>query len=253
MTFFQQGIPLLGTRPCPNRHTAVFVSKVACNRLLASLTTCSLDLGTSLSEKEANLQHTRDALDSMCQAGDIPNTVFTASVLAVAKILLGQERLERGVDDVEALVCLYRAGFGKGVFAENGVDRPEELELAHDGCVGNRGNLDGYRRPLGDELALVFAVVCVMESALASKSEQLDYDAPAMQTNFFALVATSFSWNRHAPPPLMQFNSSSTSSAPSNATSSMTLSGKLSKAMGMSPACSMTFLDWNPVGTYITS
>lgn len=42
---------------------------------------------------------------------------------------------------------------------------------------------------------------------------------PAMMTNFFAASATTFSWNWHAPPPLIAFRHSSTSSAPSIVTS----------------------------------
>ena len=69
-------------------------------------------------------------------------------------------------------------------------------------------------------------------------------DLPATQMNFFALFATSFSWYRHAPPPLMQFRSSSISSAPSNATSRSVPSGKLSKAIGVRSALMITWRDW---------
>ncbi|KAF2148997.1 hypothetical protein K461DRAFT_315933 [Myriangium duriaei CBS 260.36] len=71
-----------------------------------------------------------------------------------------------------------------------------------------------------------------------------------MQTNFFARVATSFSWNRHAPPPLIQLSSSSTSSAPSNATSSIESSDSESKDTASRPADSTAFRDWNPALLY---
>jgi len=65
-------------------------------------------------------------------------------------------------------------------------------------------------------------------------------DIPATQMNFLACVATSFSWYKHAPPPFMQFRSSSISSAPSKATSRSLSRGRESKSRDLSPAVSIT-------------
>ena len=73
---------------------------------------------------------------------------------------------------------------------------------------------------------------------------EVEGDLPATQMNFFACVATNFSWYKHAPPPLMQFKSSSISSAPSKATSNSTFAGKESKAIGVRPAETMFCRDW---------
>lgn len=47
----------------------------------------------------------------------------------------------------------------------------------------------------------------------------------------------------------MQLSSSSTSSAPSKATSSTSFAGSESNAMGVKPASTITCRDWYPVGT----
>lgn len=65
-------------------------------------------------------------------------------------------------------------------------------------------------------------------------------DIPATQMNFLACVATSFSWYKHAPPPFIQFRSSSISSAPSKATSRSVSRGRESKSRDLRPAVSIT-------------
>lgn len=112
-----------------------------------------------LSEEETDLQHTRDALDGIGNALHVPDSVYSGAVLAGGDLGFGEKRLEGSVDDVETLVCLDGTGLCEGVFAQDGVDRAQKLQLAHDGCVGDGCDFNGYRGPFCDEVLLVFAVV----------------------------------------------------------------------------------------------
>ena len=69
-------------------------------------------------------------------------------------------------------------------------------------------------------------------------------EVPATHINFFACVATNFSWYKQAPPPFIQFSSSSISSAPSKATSIGISFGSESKRISFNPAFVITCRDW---------
>ena len=85
--------------------------------------------------------------------------------------------------------------------------------------------------------------LCYLKDFIVYAIDQMG-SLPATQINFRARVATSFSWYRHAPPPFIQFRSSSISSAPSKATSRRTPRGSESKAIGVKPARTITCRDW---------
>src|ERR1700733_15173634 len=103
-------------------------------------------------------------------------------------------------------------------FANERLRTSEFTQLANDLPCCQRCYLDRYCGPTCEESRLEFSMICPT-SAPASSSEALSDHQPATHMNSFARIATSFSWNKHAPPPFIQFRSSSTSSAPSKAMS----------------------------------
>ena len=123
---------------------AVLVAKVSGNGLLTSLTASGLDLVTVGTEEETNLENTRDGLDLVSKSSDLPLTILAGTVLAVLNVILGEERLEGSVDDVETLVCLDGTSLCKSVFTEHGLDGSNKLELAHNGSVSDRSDFNGY-------------------------------------------------------------------------------------------------------------
>ena len=123
---------------------AVLVTKVSGNGLLTSLAASSLDLITVGTEEETNLENTRNGLDLVGESSDLPLTILARTVLAVLDVILGEEGFKGSVDDVEALVCLDGTGLCKGVFTKYGLDGSNELELAHNGGMGDGGDFNGY-------------------------------------------------------------------------------------------------------------
>lgn len=123
---------------------AVLVAKISGNRLLTSLAASSLDLVTVRAEEETNLENTRNGLDLVGKSSDLPLTILARTVLAVLDVVLGEKRLEGSVDYVETLVCLDGTGLCESVFTKHGLDGSNKLELAHDGGMGDRSDLNGY-------------------------------------------------------------------------------------------------------------
>lgn len=123
---------------------AILVTEVSGDRLLTSLASSSLNLVTVRAEEETNLENTRNGLDLMGKSSDLPLTILARSVLAGLDIILGEKRLEGSVDDVETLVCLDGTSLCKSVFTQHWLDGSNQLELAHNGGMGDRGDLDGY-------------------------------------------------------------------------------------------------------------
>jgi hypothetical protein len=125
-------------------HRAVLVTEVSGNGLLTSLTASSLDLVTVGAEEETNLENTRDGLDLVGKGSDLPLAILAGAVGTVLDVILGEKRLERSVDNVETLVGLDRTSLCKSMLTEHGLDRSNKLELAHNGSVSNRSDLNGY-------------------------------------------------------------------------------------------------------------
>lgn len=70
----------------------------------------SLSLGTGVAEENANLQNTSNLLDNIGQLIYLPDAVLARTVaLASGDVPLGQQSLERRINDVEILVCFERA------------------------------------------------------------------------------------------------------------------------------------------------
>jgi hypothetical protein len=122
----------------------VLVTEVSGNGFLTSLTASSLDLVTVGAEEETDLENTRDGLDLVGESSDLPLTILAGAVRTVLDVILGEKRLERSVDNVETLVGLDRTSLCKSMFAEHGLDGSNKLELAHNGGMGDRSDLDGY-------------------------------------------------------------------------------------------------------------
>jgi hypothetical protein len=122
----------------------ILVTKVSGNGLLTTLAASSLDLVTVGTEEETNFKNTRNRLDLVGKSSDFPLTIFARSIRTILDIILSEKRLEGGVDDVETLIGLDGTSLCKSVFAEYRVDGSNELELAHNGSMSNRSNLDRY-------------------------------------------------------------------------------------------------------------
>jgi hypothetical protein len=122
----------------------ILVTKVSGNGLLATLAASSLDLVTVGAKEETDLENARNGLDLVGKSSDLPLTIFARSIRAVLDVILSKKRLEGGVDDVETLVGLDGTSLCKSMFAEHRVDGSNELELAHNGSMSDRSNLDGY-------------------------------------------------------------------------------------------------------------
>lgn len=261
-----QGHPLLLTSPLsnpkshilhsnglPHRHRSIRHTKVRRNRPLTTNTTSRSSLGTGQAREDTHIQNTVDLLNLPRKRVDLPNAVLARTILAIGDIGLGQEGLEGGVDEEEVLVRLEGSLLGVLVGANDGVNGAEFEEFVEDAVGGDGGDFDGDVFPVGEEAGLEFARVWKVErggvcqngdEAFNSRiSVLLGLDLPATQMNCLACIATIFSWKRQAPPPLMQFKSSSTSSAPSNATSSTVPAGRASNSTAVNPALMISWRD----------
>ena len=110
--------------------------------------------------------------------------------------------------------------FAKGTtFANERLRTSEFTQLANDLPCCQRCYLDRYCGPTCQKSRLEFSMICPYISNLLRLLKLYPNHQPATHMNSFARIATSFSWNKHAPPPFIQFRSSSTSSAPSKAMS----------------------------------
>lgn len=122
----------------PIRHT-----EVGRNRPLTTKTTGSSSLRASLAVENTDLKHTDNLLDLASQHLDRPHTILAVTVLASLDIGLDQHRLERSINNEEALVGLEGTFLDARGRTDSGVDTAEFLEFLDNTVGGDRGDLDG--------------------------------------------------------------------------------------------------------------